>query len=299
MTHYEMDELLPIVAELAEKYTSKESTSVSYERARQLMEAVLYCIQQCEMETIMSGQEKGAKNQIYDIGQEKVSAREAYRQGYETVIQKVKKTQLAYNDMIINFCAYGNENYYDTVTKAILGFFQYYDVRFAPQETMITMDYPTICPITGCCGIDAIEKYIEYISYEQQFLGALPEAYIRGILYRFQADYSKQFYNICSIVLRHILGCMMIGKAFKLSSDADTEQVYENETKQNYEKLCQIVKSYRKNELKSYLLELLKKLIQEKYNNNFRLYDYLQQDVEDFTSRLLVGVEYNHISKLL
>ena len=46
--HYEMEELLPIVAELAEKYTSKESTSVSYEKANQLMEAVLYCIHQCE-----------------------------------------------------------------------------------------------------------------------------------------------------------------------------------------------------------------------------------------------------------
>ena len=33
---YEMEELVPLVAELSEKYTSKESTSVSYETARQL-----------------------------------------------------------------------------------------------------------------------------------------------------------------------------------------------------------------------------------------------------------------------
>ena len=44
---YEMEELVPIVASLSEKYTSKESTSVSYETARQLMEAVMYCINEC------------------------------------------------------------------------------------------------------------------------------------------------------------------------------------------------------------------------------------------------------------
>ena len=41
---FSMEELLPIVAELAEKYTSGESSSVTYERAQGLMQAVLYCI---------------------------------------------------------------------------------------------------------------------------------------------------------------------------------------------------------------------------------------------------------------
>ena len=39
---YEMEELLPIVATLAEKYTGGESSSISYEKAGQLMEAVMY-----------------------------------------------------------------------------------------------------------------------------------------------------------------------------------------------------------------------------------------------------------------
>ena len=43
---YGMSELVPIVGKLAEKYTGHEHTSISYEKAEQLMEAVLYCI--CE-----------------------------------------------------------------------------------------------------------------------------------------------------------------------------------------------------------------------------------------------------------
>ena len=34
MMNYRLEELLPIVAELAERYTAKESTSISYDRAR-------------------------------------------------------------------------------------------------------------------------------------------------------------------------------------------------------------------------------------------------------------------------
>lgn len=191
---YEMEELLPIVAELADKYTSKESTSVSYEKANQLMEAVLYCIHQCEdREGLLS--KRG------------LPAREAYRLGCERLLKKVKKVQEAYNEMVVDFCAYGNENCQDTVTEGIYAFFRYYDALFAPQETIITMDYPTIRPIIGSSGIDAIESYVKAISLEQQFLHAIPQETVYRILQQYQTDYHKQFYNICSIVLRHILVC--------------------------------------------------------------------------------------------
>ena len=42
--NYEMEELVPLVGKLEEKYTGHESTSITYEKAEQLMEAVIYCI---------------------------------------------------------------------------------------------------------------------------------------------------------------------------------------------------------------------------------------------------------------
>ena len=47
---YKIEQLLPLAAELADRYTSKESTSVTYETAGALMEAVLYCMKECEDE---------------------------------------------------------------------------------------------------------------------------------------------------------------------------------------------------------------------------------------------------------
>ena len=76
---YEMQELVPIVAKLAEQYTGFESTSITYEKAEQLMEAVLYCIH--EMET-------AGKNTL--SAGEKIPAQQAYELGRKLVEQKTK-----------------------------------------------------------------------------------------------------------------------------------------------------------------------------------------------------------------
>lgn len=265
MNDYQMEELIPIVAGLAEKYTSKQSTSIAYEKARQLMEAVVYCIKQCE-----------DNNQLATI--DKVSARDAYFYGYEILLGKVKQAQEVYNKMVLDFDAYGNENYFDTVTKGISGFFLYYDVNFAPQETIITMDYPTICPLYHLSGINAIEKYVDYIALEQLFLKALPREYVIQVLTYYQASYRKQFYNICTIILRHILQYMLIGK--KLGTVLLEE---------DYEKLRNTISTKGRENLKNALSDLLEKLVKQKYNNNSSLLGYLKGDIDDFTVELING----------
>ena len=43
---YEMEDVVPIVAELAVKCTGFEHTSITYERAQEFMMAVLYCLRE-------------------------------------------------------------------------------------------------------------------------------------------------------------------------------------------------------------------------------------------------------------
>ena len=275
MMNFRMEELLPIVTWLSEKYTSKESTSISYERARQLMEAVLYCIHQCE-----------DNNQLMSKGE--MDAKKIYQAGYQRLIQKVQNTQIVYSEMIEKFNAYGNENYNDTVNKAIPQFFRYYDARFAPQETIITMDYPTICPITDCSGIDAIEKYVEYIFYEQKFLGALPQEYVQEVLLRYQAGYKKQFYNICSIILRHILGNMMIGK-----------RLGQVPTEDDYEMLQAIILQHGSRWIEDAFSKILRRLIKEKYRGDSIMEKYLQADLQNFASEIRVAALNNCVQRVV
>lgn len=72
-------ELFPILSKLAEKYTAFESTSITYEKAEQLMEAILYCIAEVE---------KFSENTV--VGSKVMSLQQAYEIGVSYVEQKAK-----------------------------------------------------------------------------------------------------------------------------------------------------------------------------------------------------------------
>ena len=143
---YSMEDLLPIVAKLAKEFTGNESSSVTYERARQLMEAVLYCMSHFE-----TGDLALSSSNL-------LPAEEIYRLGLDALIEKVKSTQNKYNRLMEFFDHYGNKNYRDTVEKALPGFFLYYDVKFAPTDPIITMDYPVFKMDMNLQGIDRIRQ---------------------------------------------------------------------------------------------------------------------------------------------
>ncbi len=258
---YGMEELIPVVAELTEKFTSAESSSVSYERARHLMEAVLYCIRECE------------KEQALLLKDQKLSAAFAYQTGYEIVKKKTEQAKEAYKSLLNGFCAYGNENYQDTVCKAIPGFFQYYDSRFAPQETIITMDYPVLMPMQELSGIDAVEQYITYLRLEQQFLHAFPETYVREILKSYRNDYEKQFDNLCRILLRHLLGKMLV------TGSASQEE-------EPYEVLEELVCSQTAEELKKQCRKIIDSTIVQNREEYHALGEYLKADVDDIVTEM-------------
>ena len=184
---YAPAELIPIVGNLTESFTSKESSSVTYERANQLMEAVLYCIAHCYEGNNLSGGNV-------------LPAKEAYMLGFEVINEKVKNTLDKYNEMLKFFDHYGNRNYRDTVDKALPGFFMYYDARYAPTENIITMDYPVYGIDWNLEGIDIISRYIDAIWEEQCFLMNYPRSYIINKLYSFHPHYETEYFNIREIV---------------------------------------------------------------------------------------------------
>ena len=185
---YTMEELIPIVGKLAEAYTAKESSSVTYERAKQFMEAVIYCIAHYE-----------SRDHLL-VTKEAVPAKEAYQIGYEAVIEKVRDTQEKYNRLIGFFDDYGNRNYQDTVEKALPGFFLYYDVKFAPMDHIITMDYPVPGLDLELEGIDVIRQYIDAIWEEQCYLMKFSRDFIFDKLHAFHPRYEKEYFNLKEIV---------------------------------------------------------------------------------------------------
>lgn len=280
---YDIDELVPIVAWLTEKYTSKESTSVSYSTARQLMGAVIYCIREFEVT-------EGLETTALNLGGRQM-AKDAYEKGYELVIEKVNQTKKMYDTMQQSFQAYGNLNYFDTAVKGIEGFLKCYDARYNPQNNIITMDYPVLMRLDQMCGVDLINRYLNCIRLEQLFLSQLPESFIRSALERYHCDYEDLFINICSIVLHNVLCCMIAEKKMiemKISEMKFTEKEYAEIKKFALQGTVQ--------ELKGRLLKLTEVLVEKGYYNSRELLSYLQADLSDFAVELRNMASNNHFT---
>ncbi|WP_333647946.1 DUF6179 domain-containing protein [Lacrimispora sp.] len=276
-----MEELLPLVGELAEKYTGKESTSITYEKARQLMGAVLYCIREYE---VGLEQKEGLISP-----DDRVEAKAAYRLGYEKVLEKVKETQALYNHIIGDFNSYGNRCYYDTFAKGLPSFFLYYDPRFTPQDHLLTLDYPVLCPMNSLRGIDAIHVYVKSIGLEQTLLGKFPEEYIFHVLKAYSADYKSLFINIASIVLRNVLGCRMAGKGIHTGKYTDEE----------IKRLENCINCNTAEELERYLKELTDELMDIGYGNNEELGEYLKKDLHDYAFELKQGIKNRCLDRIV
>lgn len=283
--NYEMEELLPLVAELSEKYTSFESTSITYEEASQLMEAVIYCIQ-----------EPDAGHEGIVAASQKLPVHQAYELGLQAVILKVKLALDKYNQMLPAFCCYKNRCLHDTFINAIPEFFKRYDVRFCPQDTILTLDYPVLSLSPELCGIDKIYAYINCIYLEQVFLGQFSEKIVTDILYRHHRQYPDLVENICEIVFVNVVAHLLAQKSLQ-DMDFGSE---------DYQKIRNIFLSDEQQQIKEQVLIAVKLFIKKYFSSSaqpdaFRkdLLLYLTAALDNSLTRLKTAADSGSLNHLL
>lgn len=262
---YEMEELVPIVGKLAEKYTSHESTSITYEKAEQLMGAVLYCIHEL-------WESSGNALSL----NKKLSAQRAYEMGAAYVREKTGKALDLYNRILPEFCHYENKCLYDTFVKGIPEFFKWYDIQFEPQNTILTLDYPLLKDISEYTGIDKIFEFIKSIGLEQKFLKLFPAGYVINILSKDNRNWQESMDNICEIVFTHVIGHIMLGKSLTVIELKETDYFYMQEM---FEQIAL-------EDIKKHLEVTLEIYIKNYYENDRELLNYLSGAISGIVVRL-------------
>lgn len=249
---YEMEELVPIVAELAEKFTSKGSTSIPYERAQQLMEAVLYCIHEGEQTASFSVPE-GVP----------MSPQLCYEAGVACVQKKVREALELYNRLMTQFSDYGNRCLYDTVVKGLPEFFKWYDWKYEPQNTILTLDYPILTDLSQKTGIDRVYDYLQCMELEQRFLGRFPASYVTQVLFRYNPKHQMMIENLSEIVLTDMMMHSLAGK-----------------------NVSERIQTLDKSALRTKLYSAFKTLISEYYEDDEQLTEYLGKGIDNIAPRL-------------
>lgn len=273
---YEMEELLPLVEKLTFKYTSGDSSSVTYETARMLMEAVLYCMEEYDRE--------GSEFGIRVNG--KTDAATAYKLGLEAVTAKVYQTKELYHTILEEFCDYGCRNLRETVVEGIPAFFLWYDPKFKPQDHLLTLDYPTLRPVNELCGVDAIYQYLYNIKIESGFLKAFESRRVEELLERVMPDYGQLYYdNIPYAVLFTVVGCIAankpVGRLLLTKEDLPAvERYFKEDTGETAER-----------KISSLLSDMFRKV----YADEGEMERYFCHLGREYAVRILNGLKYNSL----
>lgn len=273
---HKMEELLPIVTKLAQKYAGWESTSITYERAQTLMEAVLYCLEEY-------------RNQSPDtLSRRDISIEEQYTIGAELVYIKTGQIREIYNELAVSFQDYGVRCLGDTVRLGIPEFLKRYDARFCPQDTILTLDYPVLADLSRPRGADAIYDYLRAISIEQTFLGKFDSGYVREVLEKYDPLYGDSYDNICEIMLLNIFGHVILHKSLQ-------EIGYEEE---EYVRLRECFQVRTLEDTAELLLQVIGETVRASWNNDAEMLKYLGGNVQNMAVRIRLAVENNRLDRI-
>lgn len=273
---YQMEELLPIVSELAQKYAGYESTSITYEKAQSLMEAVLFCL---------SEYNSSVKDSLV---QKDISVKEQYNIGAKLLSEKVENIRKIFNEISFQFEDFGVKCLYDTVQKGIPQFLKWYDIKFCPQNTILTLDYPLLIDCSSLTGADAVYKYIRAIQTEQIFLGKFDRNYVMLVLEKYNSEYSDMIENICSIVLTNIIGHIAIKKPFN-----DIDFLYEE-----YLQLSKIFAGKSIPDIENVVKNLIKKIVSQFYKSDMDMLEYLCYETNNIAVRIYTANQHEQLSKI-
>lgn len=276
--NYTMEELAPIVGKLAAAYTSHESTSLSYEKAEQLMGAVLYCIRELE--------QAGSRSVI---SSEKMPALRAYEAGRACVEEKVKTALRLYNELLPEFSHYESRCLYDAFVRGVPEFFKWYDIRFAPQDTILTLDYPVLKDLSGYTGIDNVYEWIRCIGWEQRFLRLFPDSFVLRILSKYKKHGGEMAENLCEAVFPFILGHILAGKPLDAVDFAEAD----------YLRIQEIFAQGDISDINGQLSRAVERLLKNHCTNSGEISEYVSCAVRAAVVRLKQAAEQGLLCQML
>ena len=284
---YNVEDLLPIVEKLSREYTSNESSSVSYETARMLMRAVLYCIDAYKSEK--SCESVGERESGYELFSmnEKLNAEMIYRRGYDRVVAKVIQAKELYNAIIDQFQDFHCRNCHDTIIEGIPQFFLRYDPRFKPYDHILTLDYPTIKSLDTLCGVDAIDRYLRNIKTEWSFLNVFDPKCVEALLERIIPDYKNLFLdNISNAVLLTGIGCILAGKPVGMLELQ----------KNDMELIGSFFGDASEEKAEEKIRMLISKLFRSGFPENAELEEYFLTTSKEYAVRIVNGIKNNALA---
>lgn len=194
---------LRLLAERVELYTRGMSSSIRTEAAQQLMASNLFTIG-LALKTFPSPDR--AADALWEE-----SIPHLFEQGRKRIDIKLRSVRQLHNFAVKRLPNIENETFHSTVDEGISGFLKLYNPDFGAHLAHITMDYPLCNPIADLAGIELIQRYLECILLEEEFLSHFPAEPVHYLLCGYDPAYEQGIFNLLRPVLAGALGCVLTG----------------------------------------------------------------------------------------
>ena len=243
------------------RYTGELSSSVKIEIAKNINNSNLWVIG-------LYLKTKELKESVAILKNEDIVS--IYDCGKNILDNYISKTKFFYYMMRNRFIKNDNYFYNSTLKDGIQGFFKIYNKSYDAKNICITVDYEAFLERPKLYGIEFINKYLEYINYENIFCKKFNEEKIVNLLKKVYKKYEDLPINIFEIVFMISLLCEYQNlKALDLDIDnINIQSIYDD---------FYTNKEYLKNNLKSSFIKLKEKLhIKDNYYLNNCFYKLLK-----------------------
>lgn len=216
----------------AGKYNGIDSTSMTVEKAQDILESMLYTIG-------VVAENGAAKEEILNGSLSLLLDR-----GREILKGKQKSVKVEWKLLCRELPRIPNVYYLSTMENLGL-FFDSYDIYFAAHHTSESIDYWPLCPIPETIkGISYIEEYIRRIQIENDFLNSFEREDVISLCEKYVPDYREALFNLCDPVLTNATGLSLIGEEVRglNISAVKREDIYQMLIGRTENEICDMIK---------------------------------------------------------
>ena len=216
----------------AGKYNGIDSTSITIEKAQDILESMLYMIG-------VAAENGAAKEEILNGSLSLLLDR-----GREILKGKQKSVKVEWKLLCRELPRIPNDYFLSTMENLGL-FFDSYDIYFAAHHTSESIDYWPLCPIPETVkGISYIEEYIHRIQIENDYLNCFEREDVISLCEKYVPDYREALFNLCEPVLTNAIGLSLIGKEVQglHISAAQREDIYQMLIGRTEKEICDMIK---------------------------------------------------------
>lgn len=215
---------LTLLAKKIKQYTGGLTSSVPISSAKNINMSNIYILELGLKNKTMKDQINLLKdiNYLYQCGKEKLN-------------DLYNKTKLFYKTIFLNnLINTNNYNYNSTLKDGISSFFKIYNSEYDAHNIFINVDYEVFNERINLHGIEFINKYLEYINYENIFCQKFSN--IDLLLKRIYVNYEELQINIFENVFTVIILLQYLNKnIFDLNNfEINVNKLYKDYKKDEY-----------------------------------------------------------------